>query len=159
MAKPRLRCQRAFVMNVWIDAGHSACWASLEMEQRSRIQMKLWWYSLCMVATSQSPCSVASVMSDSLRPLGLKPTRLLCPWDFPGRNTGVGCHALPQGIFPTQGLNSHYRRILSPLSHLGSQQEQSIRNYKDCFLTQAGGRQGQKALSDQTAISASRQRC
>ena len=140
MAKPRLQCQLAFVMNVWIDAGHSVCWASLEMEQRSRIQMKLWWYSLCMVATSQSACSVASVMSDSLRPLGLKPTRLLCPWDFPGKNTGLGCHALPQGIFPTQGLNSHCRWILSPLSHLGSQQEQSIRNYKDCFLTQAGGR-------------------
>ena len=31
--------------------------------------------------------------------------RLLCPWDSPGRNTGVGCHALLQGIFPTQELN------------------------------------------------------
>ena len=28
--------------------------------------------------------------------------RLLCPWDFPGKNTGVGCHALLHGIFPTQ---------------------------------------------------------
>ena len=33
-----------------------------------------------------------SVMSDSLQPHGLYPTRLLCPWDFPGKNTGVGCH-------------------------------------------------------------------
>ena len=40
-----------------------------------------------------------------LRPHGLWPTRHLCPWDFPGKNTGVGCHGLPQGIFPTQGLN------------------------------------------------------
>ena len=32
-------------------------------------------------------------------------TRLLCPWDSPGRNTGVGWHALPQGILPTQGSN------------------------------------------------------
>ena len=32
-------------------------------------------------------------------------TRLLCPWNSPGKNTGVGCHALLQGIFPTQGLN------------------------------------------------------
>ena len=31
--------------------------------------------------------------------------QLLCPWDSPGKNTGVGCHALLQGIFPTQGLN------------------------------------------------------
>ena len=47
-----------------------------------------------------------SVTSDSLRPRGLQPTRLLCLWDSPGKNTGVGCHALLQGIFPTQGLNS-----------------------------------------------------
>ena len=33
-----------------------------------------------------------SVMSDSSRPHGLQPTRLLCPWDFPGKSTGVGCH-------------------------------------------------------------------
>ena len=34
-------------------------------------------------------------------------TRLLCPWDSPGKSTGVGCHALLQGILPAQGLNSH----------------------------------------------------
>ena len=32
-------------------------------------------------------------------------TRLPCPWNFPGRNTGVDCHFLLQGIFPTQGSN------------------------------------------------------
>ena len=32
--------------------------------------------------------------------------RLLCPWDFPGKNTGVGCHFLLQGIFSTQGLKN-----------------------------------------------------
>ena len=36
-----------------------------------------------------------------------KPTRLLCPWDFPGKNAGVGCHFLLQGIFETQGSNQH----------------------------------------------------
>ena len=36
---------------------------------------------------------------------GLYPTSLLCPWDFPGKNTGVGCYFLLQGIFPTQGSN------------------------------------------------------
>ena len=35
-------------------------------------------------------------MSDSVRPHGLQPTRLLCPWDSPGKNTGVGCHFLLQ---------------------------------------------------------------
>ena len=55
-------------------------------------------------------CSVASVMSDSWRPYGPQSTRLLCPWDSPGKNTGVGCQVLLQGIllqgiFPTQGSN------------------------------------------------------
>ena len=44
-----------------------------------------------------------SVISDSLQPHGLLPTRLLCPWDFPGKNTEVACHFLLQRIFPTQG--------------------------------------------------------
>ena len=63
-----------------------------------------------------------SGMSDSLRPHGLWHTRLLCPWDFPGRNTGVGCHFL-QGIFPTQGSHLcllHWQADCLPLSHQGS---------------------------------------
>ena len=40
-----------------------------------------------------------------LRPHGPQRTRLLCPQDSPGKNTGVGCHVILQGIFPTQGLN------------------------------------------------------
>ena len=49
--------------------------------------------------------------------------RLLCPWDSPGKNTGVGCHALLQGSFLTQELNQgllHCRQILYCLSHQGS---------------------------------------
>ena len=42
-----------------------------------------------------------------LRPHGLQPTRLPCSWDFPGENTGMGCHCLLQGIFLTLGLNPH----------------------------------------------------
>ena len=64
-----------------------------------------------------------SVVSDFLRPSGLQPARLLCPWGSPGKNTGVGCHCLLQGIFPTQGLNLgllHCRQTLYPLSHQGS---------------------------------------
>ena len=41
-----------------------------------------------------------SVISDSLETHGLEPTRLLCPRDFPGKNTGVGCHFLLQGSRP-----------------------------------------------------------
>ena len=45
-----------------------------------------------------------SVVSNSLWPHGLWPTRLLCPWNSPGKNIGVGCHSLFQGIFPTPGI-------------------------------------------------------
>ena len=64
-----------------------------------------------------------SVVSDSLRSHGLQPARLLCPWDSPGKNTEVACHALLQGIFPTQGLNPGLlpcRLILYCLSHEAS---------------------------------------
>ena len=47
-----------------------------------------------------------SVVSDSLQPHGLQPAKLLCPWDAPDNKTGVGCHALCQGIFPSQGQES-----------------------------------------------------
>ena len=43
-----------------------------------------------------------SVVSDSLQSHGLQPARLLCSWDFPGKNTEVGCYSLLQGIFLTQ---------------------------------------------------------
>ena len=43
-------------------------------------------------------CQVASVVSDSVQPHGLQPTRFLRPWDSPGKNTGVGCHFLFQGM-------------------------------------------------------------
>ena len=62
----------------------------------------------------------------TLPPHGLQPTRLLCPWNFPGRNTGVGCHFLFQGIFLIQGLNLYLLHLLHqqvdflPLHHLGS---------------------------------------
>ena len=44
-------------------------------------------------------------VSDSLRPYGLWPARLVHPWNFPGKNTEVGCHFLLQGTFLTQILN------------------------------------------------------
>ena len=66
-----------------------------------------------------------SVVSDSLWPHGLYLARLLCPWGSPGKNTGVCCHALLQGIFPTQGLIpglQHCRQILYHLSYQGKPQ-------------------------------------
>ena len=60
------------------------------------------WYGISL----RRPCAQAvmpswmlgySVVSDSFQPYRLQPTRLLCPWNFPGKNTGVGCHFLLQG--------------------------------------------------------------
>ena len=80
------------------------------------------WSHVCMFSRS--------VVSDSLRPHELKATRFLCSWDFLGKNTGVGCHFLLQGIILSQGSNPHLlcllhcRWILHPLSHQGSNSNQ-----------------------------------
>ena len=64
------------------------------------------------------------VMSDSLQLHGLWLARLLCPWNSPGKNPGVSCHFLCQGIFLTQGSNAcllHWQAGSLPLlSHQGS---------------------------------------
>ena len=45
----------------------------------------------------------------------MRPARLLYPWDFPGKNTGVGCHFLLQGILLIQGSNPHLLSTVSPV--------------------------------------------
>ena len=69
---------------------------------------------------------VTQLLSDSLQPHGLQPTRLLCPQNFPGKNTGARCHFPLQGIFLSQGSNPCLQGLLCwqvdslPLHHLGS---------------------------------------
>ena len=70
-------------------------------------------------------CTVlsSSVVSDSLRPHDCSLAGSSVHGDSPGKNTGVSCHALLQGIFPTQGWNPglpHCRQILRCLRHQGS---------------------------------------
>ena len=77
----------------------------------------------CVPRVSASARVSPLVVSDSLRPSGLWLSRLLCPWDSPGKNTGVGSHPLLQGISPTRESNPgllHCRQILYHLSHQGS---------------------------------------
>ena len=59
-------------------------------------------------------CAVLSCFSvlNFLQIYGPQSSRLLCPWDSPGKNTEVGCHFLLQGIFPTQGWNLCLLRLL-----------------------------------------------
>ena len=75
---------------------------------------------VCVCAQSLQSCPTLCNPMDTR-----KPARLLCPWDSPGKNTGVDCQALLQGIIPTQGWKLHLlcllhcRQILNLLSHQG----------------------------------------
>ena len=90
-------------------------------------------------------------MSDSQRPHGLQPTRLLCPWDFPGKSTGVGCHCLLHsstsyyefnkeqdwpGHLPSWNLPSNWRGVLWEAEILRGYQEMLPRRW---WLTLFGG--------------------
>ena len=92
-------------------------------------------------------CSVTSVVSDSLRPHGLWPTRLLCPWDSPVKNTGMGCHALLQGDLPNPARDrTHFacigRRVGSlPLVPPGSSWKLRVKGSESALK----GRNGSQA--------------
>ena len=68
-------------------------------------------------------CVVVAQLCSTLRDPWTVAHRLLCPWNSSGKNPGVGCHLLLQGIFPSQGWNLHLRQWQAdslPLSHRGS---------------------------------------
>ena len=67
-------------------------------EMKWKVKAKCVFITLRVGAQSLQSCL-------TLWPYRLQPTRFLCPWDSPGKNTGVGCHALLQGIFLNRGLN------------------------------------------------------
>ena len=88
--------------------------AEFDGNSRSR----LWWWSHRSMVVVQALSRVWL-----LRPHGLKLARLLCPRDSPGKNPGVSCHFLHQGIFPIQGSNPgllYCRRILYQPKYQGS---------------------------------------
>ena len=94
----------AVLTNVWAFEGWSS--SLVELPDLEKVKVK----SLNRVRLFVTPWIVAC-------------TRLLCPWDFLCKSTGLGCHFLLQGIFPTQGLNPglpHCRQTLYHLSHQGS---------------------------------------
>ena len=83
------------------------------------------WNPIC----GSWPCCLVTVTSDSSATPWAVATRLLCPWDFPGKNTGVGYHFLLQGIYLTQGLKPglvHCRQTLYLLSHQGSPSQYNL---------------------------------
>ena len=77
-----------------------------------------------------------SVVPDS--PHGLQPARLLCPWDFPGKDSRVVCHFRPQGIFLTQGSNPcllFCRQVLYILSYQGRHTTKGLESHQGGLFT------------------------
>ena len=88
-----------------------------------------------MCSVTQSCLTLSNAMDCSLR-------TLLCPWDFPGKNTGVGCHFPFQGIFPTQGANPrllHWQVASLPLCHLGAHRKGEDAPFLYFWCHQRGG--------------------
>ena len=88
-----------FVLNLWNPTCEQHV-SSQELGSPVWLVAVIFSSAACMHA-----CSVTSVLSHSLWPYGTVAPRLLCPWSSPGNNTWVGCHALLQGVFPTQRSN------------------------------------------------------
>ena len=72
---------------------HFTTWMFYVLTFETNTQTMTFTKKLCTIS-SMCLCSVTSVVSDSLRPHELQPTRLLCPWDSPCKNTGADCHFL-----------------------------------------------------------------
>ena len=93
------------------------------------------------VPTCLQCTSIASVVSNSVRPCGPQPASLLHPWDSPGKNTGMSGQVLLQGIFPTQGSNPcllsllHWQLVSLPLAPPGKLGQRGKKKKKRCFLT------------------------
>ena len=84
-------------------------------------------------------------------------TRLLCPWNSLGKNAGVGCHSLLQGIFPTQGPNLgllHCKQILYHLNHHGSSHVMIWQSFK-IYETQVRSLGWEDPLEKRTATHSS----
>ena len=80
----------------WLEGGVCVC-VCVPVWVYTNAHMYLYFYihmNIYVHIYKPAACQVASVVSDSVRPHGLQPTRLLHPWDFPGNSTGVGCHCL-----------------------------------------------------------------
>ena len=93
---------------------------------------KLYHKNSVCVCVCVCVCGVYSVIFDSLQPHGLQTSRF--PWDFPGKNAGVGCYFLFHGIFPTPGSNLsllclfHWQTDYVSLCHLGTPAQGLIEN-------------------------------
>ena len=111
------------------------CLQETHLKTRDTYRLKVkGWKKIFHTNGDQKKAGVAILIPDKVKMKSLSRVRLfvipwtvvyqaLQPWDFPGKNTGVGCHFLLQEIFQTQGLNPclpHCRQMLYRLNHQGS---------------------------------------
>ena len=110
------------VVHTWALRSHEISWGNWEYSRRSHIWCILpsLFAVLILVTKEGLPVLIVVVCAQSLQSCPtlqsykLLPARLLCPWDSPGKNTGMACHFLLQGIFLAQGSNQHLLHILPP---------------------------------------------
>ena len=102
-------------------------------ENRINTNMLSIFISRCAVLL----CLVTQLCPTVCDPMDCSPPGPSIHGDSPGKNTGVGCHVLLQGIFPTQRLNPgllHCRQILDLLSHQGSSLESPNRDENNTYI-------------------------
>ena len=92
---------------VWRAAVHGVAKSQTWLSDWTELN---WWlfvvvYSLSCVWLFATPCMGCSPPGSSVQGIF---QAILCPWDFPGKNPGVSCHFLLQGVFLNQGLNQHF---------------------------------------------------
>ena len=121
----------------------SSQWICLKLDWSLKINVKMFSiFPSCLYGLMGNAycccCLVAKSCPILLRPQRLQPTKVLCPWDFPGKNIGRGCHFFLHGIFPTKGS---YPRLLHwqvnsfPLSHQESPTLTATNNEKKEWIS------------------------
>ena len=98
-------------------------------------------YGYCLVRIIMtSPLKLTQESTESVTHSAVSDSsRLLCPWNSPGKNAGAGSHSLLQEIFLAQGSNPgllHCRQILYCLSHQGSPSEHKVTGFMTPSLPQ-----------------------
>ena len=101
---PQLKKSRLFPQDLWdSQCAYKSLREILCLKCFQFLDPEIFLSFLLLLKVEKKSASYS--VCNSLRPHGLQPSRLLCPWDFSGKNTAVDGHAVLQGTFPTQGLN------------------------------------------------------
>ena len=107
----------------WTGSGFFTTWATTETHVCIYV-ISIYLYKYNVFVCIYVVCVVTKLCPILCNPIDCSLPRLLCLWDFPGKNTGVGCHFLLQGIFPARALNPcllcllHWQADSLPLYHL-----------------------------------------